>query len=258
MDLKSLLTEQKSVEKLNNLLQEKYRDDIRHLIYRGTSTSVENYDVRQIRKDRIPRDTPMIIEGIVSAYEQNLYSNYPKRSESKFGATNRKVVSVYGSHQVVVFPEKDASVKSLEKDSTPIFFKPAFYSLKRVLEDSSFNRWMKNLKEKGFKDLLNFFGLAIKFKVGNLNFDSWKNYLNKNLNSVLKEVKKLSSSDLDDSIAENVTYVFHNIERYFKQGKDQVGQNDDEVIFDGDTYLRVDPKIFESNFMWSGRRWVRS
>jgi len=105
MKLKSLLVEQ-GVDELNRLLKKEYRNDTKDLIYRGTSTSVKKFDTREIRKDRTTRDTPEMVEAIVSAFENNLYNSYPKRSESKFGSADRSVVSQYGTHQVLVFPEK--------------------------------------------------------------------------------------------------------------------------------------------------------
>lgn len=257
MKLKNLLTEQ-SVEKLNKLLKEKYRNDIKNLIYRGTSTPAEDFDVRKIRKDRDARDTPEIVEAIISAFESNLYSSYPKRSKSKFGSADRSVVSQYGTSQVLVFPEKKASLKSLKTDSTPTYFMPAYHSIESVLMSDRYNQILKELVNGDLKNLADFYMQAQKYQLGELNYGSWKAYLNKEIEKILRDVNEASSSDISSELIKDVAYVFRNIERYFKNLEENIEKEDKEVIFDGKTYLTIDPEYFKEHFMWSGNRWLRS
>lgn len=257
MKLKNLLVEQ-SVEEINKLLKEKYRNDVENLIYRGTSTPVEKFDVREIRKDRTARDTPEMVEAIVSAFESNLYNSYPKRSESKFGSANRSVVSQYGTNQVLVFPEKSAGLKSLKTDSTPTYFMPAYHSIESVLMSDRYNQILKELASEDLENLAYFYKQAQKYQLRELNYENWKAYLKKEIEGVLKDVNAASSSSIPTKLIEDIAYCFRSIERYFKNLKENVKEEDKEVIFDGRTYLRVDPKYFEENFMWSGDRWLRS
>ncbi len=257
MKFKELLKEQ-SVEKLNKLLKEEYRNDVKNLVYRGTSTSVEKFDVRKIRKDRTPRDTPEMVEAIVSAFENNLYDSQPKRSESKFGSADRSAVSQYGTHQVLVFPERDAGLKSLKTDSTPTYFMPAYHSIESVLMSDRYDQILKELASEGLKNLVYFYGQAQEYQLEELNYGSWKAYLNKEIKKILKDVNKASSLDISEDVVKDIAYSFRSIERYFKNLKENVGERDKEVIFDGETYLRVDPKYFKDHFMWSGNRWLLS
>ncbi len=257
MKFKELLEEQ-SVEKLSGLLKEKYRNDIKNLIYRGTSTAAEKFDVREIRKDRTARDTPEMVEAVVSAFESNLYSSYPKRNESKFGSADRSEVRHYGTHQVLVFPEKGASLKSLKTDSTPTYFMPAYHSIESVLMSDRYNQILRELISENLKNLAYFYRQAQKYQLGELNYEDWKAFLNKEIEDVLKDVNGASSASISSELIEDIAYCFRSIERYFKNLKENVGERDKEVIFDGKSYLRVDPKYFKKNFMWSGNRWLRS
>jgi len=199
-----------------------------------------------------------MVEAIVSVFENNLYNSHPKRSESKFGSADRSVVSQYGTHQVLVFPEKNASLKSLKTDSTPTYFMPAYHSIESVLMSDRYNQILKKLAREDLNNLVYFYRNAQKYQLEEMNYGNWKNYLNKKIEGVLGDVNKASSASISSELVKDIAYSFRSIERYFKNLKENVEEEDKEVIFDGETYLRVDPEYFKKHFMWSGNRWLRS
>lgn len=256
MRFKKLLEQEEKLKKIESLLQSDFQGSQYPTIYRGTRNSVDVFDVREIRKDRRPTGTRLEAQGLVDAYENNVYTNWPKRSESKFGSPDRVSAGGYGPHEVVVFPEKSADVCWIEYDPTTQFFHDSYSALKTIIDSKMFGEFLDILDMNGFEESSQFLFKAEKFYKDQVSYEEYNKYLNSNIEGLRNEYEELKNekTELQHQRGE-LLKVFRAIEMYFSTLKEGANKGAYEVIFNGEKYMRIDADFFEDNFSWSGKRW---
>jgi len=256
MRFKRLLEQEEKLKKIESLLQSDFQGSLYPTIYRGTSSSVDVFDIREIRKDRKPSGTRFEVQGLVDAYENSVYAKWPKRSGSKFGSPDRVSAGGYGPYEVVVFPEKSADVCWIEYDPTTEFFHDSYSALKTIIDSKLFGEFLDVLEMNSFEELSQFLYKAEKFYKEQISYKKYDKYLNSNIEELRSEYEDLKNekTELQHQRGE-LLKVFRAIEMYFSTLKEGADKGAYEVIFDGEEYLRIDANLFEDNFSWSGRRW---
>ncbi len=256
MRFKRLLDQKEKLKKIESLLQSDFRGSLYPTIYRGTRSSVDVFDVLKIRKDRKPSGTRLEAQGLVDAYENNVYKDWPKRSESKFGSPDRVSAGGYGPHEVVVFPEKSADVCWIEYDPTTEFFHDSYSALKTIIDSKMFGEFLDVLETNGFEKLSQFLYKTEKFYRDEISYEKYNKYLNDNIERLRSKYEDLKNekTELQHQRGE-LLKVFRAVEMYFSTLKEGANKGAYEIIFDGERYLRINADLFEDNFSWSGKRW---
>jgi len=241
-------------ERLDHYLQTKFKNDSRVLLYRGTSTEVDDWQEKKIRKDREPKDTRVAIHHIVDAISENYYPGFPKRSESKYASTSdyKSSLKDYGPNIYIVFPEKDADIVSWEHDTYKFLnnagIKISNYNklepLSEVLMEEGFENLSKFLKLYYLKQHQNMRGVEDRLKevVGN----SWNE-----IKTELKTAYKKGAAE--DFRLAPVLDGIESIEKYFERGMVGIHQGTFEIMFNGSEYLVVEESFFEEHFVWRGQ-----
>jgi len=260
MKFKDLLFE--DTNKLSNVLPE-FQTDIppSKLLYRGSKIDIGNWKVRDIRKDRKPRDTHEYLQKIFDLVAEKMYPNVPKRSESKFAANSvseaeRYAASMYdgsGGSVKVVFPEKGANVASFDSDTLTLYFGAV---------ESYFNQFDWNLDSKveltdnpiGKNQKLyhKFIDLALDV------FDRKTHKINEFVEIIKNhgdEIKKYAKKEKikREKLGNKVLGAINTIEAYFEEMKAGISGSAEEVIFDGNKYLAIEKEFFEETFEFDGK-----
>lgn len=256
MKLKNILIEQNDLKKVERVLNSDFRGDLYPQIYRGTTTQVDTFDIREIRKNRLPRSTRYATQGIINAYENNVYTRWPKRSESKFGSPDRVSAGGYGPHEVVVFPDRKADICWIQRDPSTGFFHDSYSALKSIIQSNMFAEFLDVLELNEFDELSRFMYMAEKFMGDRILYEEYKSYLNDNIKELKKEYEKLKNKKTELQYQRGeLLKVFRPVEIYFTRLEEGVSEHAYEVIFDGEKYLRINADLFEEKFSWSGKRW---
>lgn len=260
MKFKDLLFEDRGI--LSGILSQ-FQMDIppSKLLYRGSNVDIGDWKVRDIRKDRKPRDTHEYLQTTIDLVAEKMYPNVPKRSESKFAANSvseaeRYAASMYdgsGGSVKVVFPEKGANVASFDSDTLTLYFGAV---------ESYFNQIDWNLDSsveltdnpigKNQKLYHKFINLALDV------FDR-KTHKTNEFVEIIKnhgdEIKAYAKKDKikHEKLGEKVLGAINTIEAYFEEMKPGISGNAEEVIFDGDKYLAIEKEFFEKNFEFDGK-----
>ncbi len=240
MRLKELLKEDNgdAKEKLISLLKNKYRTTD-PLLLRGTDDKVDLFKEKQIRKDRKPRDTDEKTDVIVSAVEDEFYSNYPKRQESKFAVTEDRydTASEYGSNVYYCFPHNSAFVASLPNDAIDYLPNYVAFELRELLDSVDY---MKAPAILGFVETY----LNTKTSTG-ATMNQLYSYIRREWGEMLEEYNKLHGirNTINDKDAANklqdVGWFIGGIKKYFDELEQGVRESSGEVLFDGPSYLVV-------------------
>lgn len=218
------------------------------LIYRGeTFRDTSTWKVRKIRKNRKPKDTPPYIQAIVDGMAANFETDYPLRSESKFGGGSYRKGELKGYGDLkVCFPQKSASVFNRHHDTYTLFqtlstkAKSIKASDKDKIDKERYPHIYKFLKylesphdkrEKIFQLLTKHYSEI---------FDSCVNLVEKNTLITFEYMY-----DFLDEIQEG----------YFGELEKGVSSHSYEHIFDGEKYLVVDAEIFERGFHFEDGLW---
>ncbi len=259
MKFKNLLFEDKN--SLSDVLSE-FQMDIppSKLLYRGSKVDIGNWKVRDIRKDRKPRDTHEYLQKIFDLVAEKMYPNVPKRSESKFAANSVSEAAKYAASMYdgsdgsvkVVFPEKEANVASFDSDTLTLYFGAV---------ESYFNQIDWNLDSnveltdnpigKNQKLYHKFIDLALDV------FDRKTHKINdfveiiKNHGDKIKTYAKKEKIK-HEKLGEKVLGAINTIEAYFEEMKSGISGSAEEVVFGGDKYLAVEKEFFEDNFEFNG------
>lgn len=263
MRFKTLLLESKyeqAAQEIAELLETDFKNDISSPLYRGTNTSIGDtiYDIRTIRKDRVPLHTRLLPHILVVAYGNVFHPEIPSRSESKFASPSKLSAGGYGSDVVMVFPEKSANVKAIGRDPTPAFFHPLDSIIEEITEDFKYDKKIKaveNSSADAWADALpviQSFQNSSKTESSYLEFES---YLESNIKELMKEAGNIEKFDIPDDWATNIKGVYRNLRMYYKSLKDDISYREYEVMFDGDRYLRVWASFFEQYFKYEGGKW---
>lgn len=95
---------------------------------------------------------------------------------------------------------------------------------------------------------------ALDFNTGDVEnkeiIDRVYSYIKGNWNSIEKELKEGSSEN------STIRSLKNNIDTFFSEMKSGVKDNADEVVFDGDKYLCIEPDFFDKWFKREGNKWV--
>lgn len=254
---KKVLKEQDFSEEAQELSQvlSNYRTDERNLIYRAESNIVDAWREREIRKDRKPRDTGEFTDAVISELEDHIYTQYPKRSQSKFGVTKEYTdkLEMYANHNYIVFPHKSADIASLDIDSFTAYFEDATQNIK-----NSSNRFYHEKENIDLPDVVEkFLNIVNEPKpTEDLNMG----WIGKNWKKAKKAIKKRKADSR--TLSRDEAYIVSELELFIKR----VGQYFDdlemnvepysaEVIFDGPSYLLINTTFFEDYFVWSDNSW---
>lgn len=253
---KRLLREQGFSEEARELSEKlsDYKTDEKNLIFRAENNVIDTWKEREIRKDRKPRDTGEFTDAVVSELEDHIYTQYPKRSQSKFGVSKeyRSKLVMYADHNYIVFPHKQANIASLDMDSFTAYFEDATQNI----SDAS-NRNRLHEENVDLPDMIEkFFGIVNEPKPIE---DTDMNWIGENWKE-LKEVATRKKDDRDMNrdevyIAYQLYMFMVNIERYFDDLEHGTKPFSAEIIFDGPSYLLINKDFFGDYFVWSEDEW---
>lgn len=236
MKFKKLLFEDKNNKKhANKILQKEYKNDIPHLLYRGSKREPKSWNEYPIQKKRKPLTLQNRIQVLLDfVLKHRELKSVPLRKESKFATTSKSIARNFGDHPIIVFPEKGANIVSFEKDS-------AYYR----------SRIQKSLRKisrlEPFTDIIHLHKLS---KIQNEK--EFLDYLKSNWKQVKNEAKQMSEKHMFASVSS----FYNNLNLYFKKMKSGIKEKSSEVIFDGKQYLGFNVNFFESHFKWNGQIWT--
>lgn len=223
-------------------------------VYRGSSYDIDQFQEREIRKDREPRDTSSITDNFINGVEDGYYPDVPKRSQSKFGTVFKKEAKRYGDYVYVVIPHKEANVVSLSRDSIDYFygFRPGVEKLQKYIEDElpKLSKLLEIFQNR-YSDKRGLFyeedGSYGFYELAKNHWDEIKGEIER-LRKVgipfNKEVDGLKSDVSYKMLVRNIEKWKSGIEDYFGEMKEGVQSNADEVIFDGPKYLIVQQDFY--------------
>lgn len=244
--------EREKAKKLHQYLQEDYINSLKNHLYRGYSEEIETFKVKKIRKDRKPSDTPMYLQLLVDKMAEEYGPvDIPKRSESKFASAKKSFAKSFGS-LYICFPEHDAKLVSAKYDTweqTLSDVEALFSEAIRELSDKEYNninvykKYPKLTKGIQFlEDILNSVKSNFIEKRRNKVHKLW-NFYKQNKKEIKKQGELSGIEEFHDA--------FQMIKVHYLGGfNERINEDDEEIMFDGDTYLLVDPRFFNRYFKW--------
>lgn len=245
IQFKNLLTEQNHVYKLRDLLNNEYHMG-NDLLVRGSNVEIDLFKEREIRKDRKPRDTIKLADAIIDGIEDGFYPDVPKRSQSKFAATDDNIdeVQQYGDFVYYCFPHKSAKIVSLEHDSLQ------YFEDMRGLTTFVLKNFLGEFSHQKVPNTHAFMAAIFDAKNhGDLN--SLYNHARRNWDEVVYELNNIDQADFDqqqEDLFWDVSFRLEQIQNYFEDMKSGIQPNSKEVIFDGPKYLIVNRRFFRYEF----------
>lgn len=252
MRLKEILTENSGYEaeakKLHGLLQDKYTGP-KNPLYRGYSEDVDTFKVKNIRKNRRPSDTPRYLQRLVDEMAEDYDAlEIPKRRESKFASTSRSFAASFGQ-PYICFPEKDANIVSSKYDTWEQTLARVHSHFKKSINLYERKDWKKETIKERYPDLARAIQLlkdakeedSLERKFG-LVEKLW-NFFDENREEIQRQGEL---SGIEELLSAFSLIEVHYLDTFDKS----IGKNDEEVMFDGDTYLLVDPEFFDRYFEW--------
>lgn len=251
----------KHAQNLSEVLRSDYQYNNKNLLYRGANTRIDEnggyWTIRPIRKNRKPRDTPKIVHFLILGVEDALYPNVPSRSESKFAIEgyDSSELNRYGNYTFVCFPEKTASVYSLSRDATAAYFGKIKGSIENLTGDWH-NYQPFDLSD--YKVTKRFVKYLRKYSdTGKVHFYEYQEFVENNFQRMKMELKKMkrNDEDIDNDFVENYEEFFENVSEYFEEMEVGVQDDSKEVLFDGDTYLKIEAVFFKNFFEWRRNSW---
>lgn len=240
MKLKSILNEilnevsleeqKEKAEKLFQKLQdEHYRLNYPHPVYRGEKKEIYTWEENTIRKDRIPRDTSIVVDIMVEALEEGVYTNAPQRTKSKFCSTEHSNLTEYGS-VYYMFIKENSNVASLEFDAYDNYFREVESSLMRIQFD------VEKYEEKYpvLSEFMQEYDWAEWGAGGEGLFDVVKNRWNKIKNEIDLFIEQENISKEDDLWG--LTHL-DLLDQYFKDMKSGIHDGSQEILVEADSYI---------------------
>lgn len=256
-------------EQLFDVLKNNYRTELPILFRGDPSGNTDTFQVRDIRKNRHPRDTEDKVDTFLEVYRKHRYPNFPSRRSSKFAVTlsdpkkkEQKIsrINQYGD-PYFVFIEQDAPVISRKNDSFSLL-SPMRTQIKTGSRIASalFKRKNSDLEqeiEKKYPELLDFLYLLhgqshSPQEFGQL-FDSNFEAIIEQVSEFEKYRSKVDSVALSHNI-KRFCAAFDYAKRYFEDAKFGVIKNSDEVMFSGNSYVLVDIDFFLENFRYENNK----
>lgn len=265
--MKDILKEDRSLNELNRVLQEKFYNTSKELLYRGTDKEVDRWQTFSIRKDRKPKDTPVDVDAIIAGLEEDgAYSEYPSRRKSKFAATSGYTVDLFdfGDNVYITFPHETADISSLTIDSIDFFADASIYFMKAfgTFKNVERRRGERFYESREFDTIYKFLESYRTFKdSGNENTEVLKIFAEENWKKFKSEVMRGKDLKVDGTTrkfiqgCESALTGINKIERYFNYLELGIKPNSFEVMFDGPEYLLVERSYFSDNFKWDGNKW---
>lgn len=240
-----------STKKVQRLLEEEFLNrEIK--LYRGTRSKVYEAEIRKIRKDREPLDTPRRVHYLLNGLNtREEYSKYPSRGESKFASTKKDLdyLRQYGSNIVYVFPLKNAKIASLDNDAYNILQGIAHEMPTRLNQLENF--FDGNYKEKNYEVRKKEYGSLYKFTISFVNF-KWREFkktVAARKEDIIDDCKKSIKNNIHGKLeAESIIKTFNSADDYFDELFPQILPNSKEIMFDGNEYLSVRRGWFDKNF----------
>lgn len=282
MRLKDILLEdykrdtEKALELDSILTGEEFKNDMETLFYRGESSrKVKYFETRSIRKDRKPKDTPIQVQKLIDVIGEYQYPNVPKRSESKYAASNLGEARAYGDPHVV-FPEKDANVVSFLADT--FNYLPGIKGFRACTHflDEDVTELPPNDRILAFRSDLNANDYIKKFVVGcaylfkketvpGMLRDVFKSIGIEKMISEFRRFKNIVEKDeepsqdydhRDETFAKIIIQVLQDIDGYYNRRlRRNNHSSSSEIMFDGDSYLLVNYDFFSAYFQYVEGKW---
>lgn len=245
------------------------------ILYRGVRDKASvDWEVKNIRKNRKPRDTGKWIDNIIEQVRSKYYPNIPSRRKVKFagsGPIGLEEIKKYGM-PYLVFPERNSNVHSLKKDAIFYFedIKKAAIDIRKHVRGGK--NYMGEKSSKAYKEVIekfndkyedliellkifDFTGLIRDVSFGyNWNKSPSKLVvecrefiydLDKNHDKFLdkeKSEKNLTKSKVYGKLSkavENLEIFLGSVSSYFSEMRSGVEPNSGEVIYSGDQYICV-------------------
>lgn len=247
------------------------------LLYRGVSGWNQPWKIKNIRKDREPRDTRKWVDELVERVRSKYYSEVPSRRASKFAASSekgkREVGNKYG-HPHIIFPEADAPIYSISRD--PMHFMNSItksgtkvMELMNSITRNSLTQKTKKLRKKLVSDLKSrapsVWKFAKELDSGEIDFSITKNpveierranearrhfYNNYEdeggkLDDPVGSSAKMTLSDMFRGLCQFVGEIFDDIHAYFVNLSEGVVAESGEVMYSGDSFVRVEWRFWK-------------
>jgi len=254
MKLKNIIKEAKNeklkAQNLERLLNSTFKNDISPggIIYRGYKDSINTFEVKKIRSDRSPMDTPLYLQNLVDLMAEEKSREFPKRSESKFATQSKSFASRFGE-VFYCFPQKNSNIVSRKNDSWDealVLVDDNMSSLRRVYEKvddkGDLNVSFKKVVENLIKAKASFEGGKVRNYVENA-YKFWKKYRT--------EIKNYAYENGFDELPDMFDLIETHYFGEFFQGIPSRMNTFNEVMFDGDHYLLVDLSFFNKYFRWN-------
>lgn len=264
MKLKKILRESKKDRKIANelekVLHKRYQDNHENLIYRASNRKIEDnngyWTIRPIRKDRRPRDTSKITHYFILGVEDAFYPDVPSRAGSKFGVANynQSELNNYGRYHFVCFPERGAKVYSLPEDSLAHYIGTLRHTMADLVNMST-GKASSDLSEYGAtQKFVEYINQKYDDK---LDHQKFKKFVENNFQKMRSELKKMKrdGKEVYDNFIKKYELLFQDLFEYFNNFEPGVKEGSNEVLFSGETYLKIEHTFFEEYFEWRGSKW---
>lgn len=239
MRFKKILEEERSVKELNQLLKKEFKNNKKTLLYRQTDRGINDWTVRKIRSDRNPIGASYVTQVLLDFIAKKRSDKIPLRHSSKFAMTVKGSKSFgsydFGDYQYIVFPDKNADIVSFDKDT------------KRIREKIDWGFTLVSRDELDSNLLKDFVKRVDRFSNEKISNRTFKKYLKMKWKNIKKELKRSNNED--------VKKIWSGICKYFEEMRRGIKNNHEEILFDGDRYLYVEPDLFKENFVWTGNKW---
>lgn len=235
-------------------------------IYRGTSSVYPGWSIREIRKDREPRDTSQWLDRLLEKIREEFYSDIPSRRESKFGATSlsgrEEVTRKYGPPHIV-FVERGGKVYSRSQDafSHTSEIEQDVSMVEAVVEDAKYESSYEEVKNElkvEFPYVHDYAYSLYNIKTGQVG-TSFNGSIGGivDLKKACKEAEEYfrqkkrkvprSTSDvymMFKKLAGFSKQTLKNFQRFYGRMKEGIYPDSMEVTFSGDTYLTVEESFW--------------
>lgn len=278
MVLKGILNEilderetQEMVAEISQLLKQ-YRNT-NPILGRGESSSgIGVYSIRKIRKDRQPRDTTTLVDGVVEIYRQKEFPQRISRRRAKFAISFKDIEDMEMSRQAlkdygdpyVVFPERHAKINGYEFDTFSIF------SSVRSKLDSASNllTYPVDVDDEFIRDFVSDYLHYYRFlkHLSESDYDKTVKYFGRNFGNIVDEARAFIENEPEavpmgfgDSEERKFYSLFRKgvkafnkamnyIHEYLSGLTTNIKSGYGEVLFTGDSYLAVHLDFFKEHF----------
>lgn len=246
------------------------------LIYRGVGHFPNLFAIKNIRKDREPRNTSLIMHVAIEGLRQHNYPQYPSRNRSLFCTSSKRLSYEFGD-PVVVFPEKNSTMYYANEDTYDVLnfaggsraavlltnIPEVYNDLKKEHHDK-----LTYIRENYHEvyEILN--GLR-KIRISRAH-----DIFNRDIDLLMREIKECAewTGEWPKQILDKtrgplvdlmyVIYGLYNLVessvKYFKMLDrfDPFKNKGEEILIEADTALVINEKKFSDHFEWNGNEYV--